>query len=38
VQIGIDDAEAGEVFPSAEIEAKFAALREASYRDLPTQR
>ena len=35
VQIGIDEADAGHVIPSEEVEAEFAALRAASLRNLP---
>ena len=35
VQIGIDAADAGELIPAEEVEAEFAALRDASQRKLP---
>ena len=34
VQIGVDEADAGDVIPSEEVEAEFAALRSASQRNL----
>jgi predicted transcriptional regulator len=35
VQIGIDEADRGEVVPAEEVEAEFATLRDASQRKLP---
>jgi len=35
VQIGIDEADAGDVLPVEEVEAEFAALRAAAQRKLP---
>ena len=35
VQIGIDEADAGDVIPAVQVEAEFAALRAASQRNLP---
>jgi predicted transcriptional regulator len=35
VQIGIDAADAGDLIPGEEVEAEFAALREAAMRKLP---
>jgi predicted transcriptional regulator len=34
VQIGIDEADAGDVFPAKDVEAEFAALRAAAQRNL----
>jgi predicted transcriptional regulator len=35
VQIGIDEADAGELIPAEEVEAEFAALRAVAIRKLP---
>ena len=35
VQIGIDEADAGNVIPGDEVEAEFASLRATAQRDLP---
>ncbi|MGD0630964.1 MAG: hypothetical protein ABR987_16675 [Terracidiphilus sp.] len=35
VQIGIDEADRGELIPAEEVEAEFAALRAAAQRKLP---
>jgi predicted transcriptional regulator len=35
VQIGIDEADAGNVIPAEEVEAEFAALRDASKKNYP---
>jgi predicted transcriptional regulator len=35
VEIGIEDADAGNLLPAEDVEAEFAALRAASYKDLP---